>query len=143
MKEKLLVSACLLGEQVRYDGKGFALEEMDRLKEKYELIPLWPEVLDKLSAPRDPAEIGNGLEFTVNGQDVTENYQKGAEITLDCCLRNGITKAVLKARSPSCGKDRIYDGTYSGRVTTGHGLTTSLLLANGIEVYTENEIGGL
>ncbi|MFH5835393.1 DUF523 domain-containing protein [Proteiniclasticum sp. C24MP] len=143
MKEKLLVSACLLGEKVRYDGKGFEIGEIDRLREKFELIPMCPEVLGGLSVPRDPAEIRNGLVLTVNGKDVTKNYEESAWITLDYCRRNGITKAVLKARSPSCGKDRIYDGTYSGRLIEGHGVACRLLMENGIEVYTENEIGGL
>ena len=143
MKEKIIVSACLLGEKVRYDGAGFELEEMDLLKEKYELIPMCPEVLGGLSVPRDPSEIIDGLVLSINGKDVTANYEEGARITLDYCLKNGIRKAVLKARSPSCGKDNIYDGTFSNRLVEGHGVACRRLLENGIKVYTENEIGGL
>ena len=143
MKEKLLVSACLLGEKVRYDGTGFEIEEINRLRERYELIPMCPEVLGGLPVPRDPAEIRNGLVRTINGKDVTANYETGAGIVLDWCRRNGVEKALLKARSPSCGKDKIYDGTYTGTLTKGHGVACRLLLENGIKVYTENEIGGL
>lgn len=143
MKEKLLVSACLLGEKVRFDGKCHELKELDRLKEKYELIPMCPEVLGGLSVPRDPAEMHNGLVLTVNGKDVTANYERGARITLAYCLENGIRKAVLKARSPSCGKGQIYDGTYTKSLVEGHGVACRMLLENRIEVYTENEIGGL
>ncbi|WP_312652918.1 DUF523 domain-containing protein [Proteiniclasticum sp.] len=143
MKEKILVSACLLGEKLRYDGGGYDLPEIQRLKEKYELIPMCPEVLGGLSVPRDPAEIKDGFILTVNGNDVTKNFEDGAQITLKYCLQNGITKAVLKARSPSCGKDIIYDGTHTKKLIEGHGVTCALLLENDIEVYTESEIGGL
>lgn len=143
MKEKIIVSACLLGEKVRYDGTGFKIEEMDLLKEKYELIPMCPEVLGGLTVPRDPAEIIGGLVLSVNGKDVTASYEEGARITLEYCLKNGISKAVLKARSPSCGKDRIYDGTFSNQLVEGHGVACRRLLENGIDVYTENEIGGI
>ena len=143
MKEKILVSACLLGEKVRYDGGGYDLPEVQRLKEKYELIPMCPEVLGGLSVPRDPAEIKDGFILTVSGKDVTKNYEEGARITLKYCLENGITKAVLKARSPSCGKGMIYDGTHTRKLVEAHGVTCALLLANGIQVLTESEIGGL
>lgn len=143
MKEKILVSACLLGEKVRYDGGGYHLEEIQKLKEKYELIPMCPEVLGGLSVPRDPAEIKEGFILTVNGKNVTKNYKEGAEITLKYCLENGITKAVLKARSPSCGKGMIYDGTHTRNLIEGHGVTCALLMANDIQVFTESEIGGL
>ena len=143
MKEKMIVSACLLGEKVRFDGTGFELEEMNLLKEKYELIPMCPEVLGGLTVPRDPAEIIGDLVITVNGMDVTASYEEGARITLEYCLKNGISKALLKARSPSCGKDMIYDGTFSKKLVEGHGVACRRLLENGIEVYTENEIGGL
>ena len=143
MKEKMIVSACLLGEKVRFDGTGFELEEMDLLKERYELIPMCPEVLGELTVPRDPAEIIGGLVITVNGKDVTAHYEDGARITLEYCLKNGIRKAILKARSPSCGKGRIYDGSHTKTLTEGHGITCKLLLENDIEVYTESEIGGL
>lgn len=143
MKEKILISACLLGEKVRYDGKGNALNEIEKLKEKYELIPLCPEVLGGLPVPRDPAEIKDGLVLTREGRDVTESFRKGAEITLAFCLEKEIRIAILKARSPSCGKDLIYDGSHKKHLIEGHGLTCSLLLDHDIQVYTENEIGGL
>ena len=143
MKEKLLVSACLLGEKVRYDGQAFDPSKMSPLKEKYDLIALCPEVLGGLSIPRDPAEIRDGFVLTVNGDDVTKNYEEGARVTLQICLENGIKKAVLKARSPSCGKGKIYDGTYSKKLIDGHGVTCRLLMDHGIKVYSESEIGGL
>lgn len=143
MKEKILVSACLLGEKVRYDGGGYDPREMESLKKKYELMPMCPEVLGGLSIPRDPAENKEGFILTVNGEDVTKSYEDGARIALSFCLKNGIRKAVLKARSPSCGKGMIYDGTHTKKLTKGHGVTCALLLANDIQVYTESEIGGL
>jgi len=143
MKEKILISACLLGEKVRYDGKGTPVSEMEQLQEKFDLIPLCPEVQGGLPVPRDPAEIRNGLVLTREGKDVTDSFRKGAQMTLACCQESGITRAILKARSPSCGRDLIYDGSHSGRLTEGHGLTCALLLENNIQVYTENDIGGL
>jgi len=143
MREKLLVSSCLLGEKVRYDGEGFHAPVVLALSEKYDLHPFCPEVSGGLSIPRTPAERMGVSVATKNGMDVTAEYRLGAEKALAYCLKEDIRKAVLKSRSPSCGKGQIYDGTFTKTLTEGHGVTAELLLAHGIEVYTEEDLGGL
>ena len=142
-REKILVSACLLGEKVRYDGKDNYVEALERLKVDYDLIPLCPEVRGGLSVPRDPAEIIRGRILTNKGKDVTAQFLLGAEDVLDFCLKNNIHKAIMKARSPSCGKGRIYDGSFSNRLVGGNGVTVELLQRNHIKVYSEEELGGI
>ncbi|MGB4589934.1 MAG: DUF523 domain-containing protein [Clostridiaceae bacterium] len=141
-KEKIIVSACLLGNKVRYDGNDSFKEEIATLKEKYDLIPVCPEVLGGLSIPRDPAEITGNFVLTNKGTDVTVNFNVGAETVLDLCKANHISKAIMKSKSPSCGKGKIYDGSFSRRLIEGNGITVELLLKNNIKVYTENELGG-
>ena len=143
MMEKILVSACLLGEKVRYDGKGYDPSPLESLKEHYTLVPVCPEVLGGLSVPRDPAEILSGRVLTREGRDVTAEFEEGARKVLTLCHQEGITKAILKSKSPSCGKDRIYDGSHTKTLIPGHGKTVELLLESHITVYTEFELGGL
>lgn len=143
MREKLLVSSCLLGEKVRYDGEGFQYPEILALSENYDLHPFCPEVSGGLSIPRPPAERSGVSILTKNGKDVSAEYRLGAEKALAYCLKEDIRKAVLKSRSPSCGKGQIYDGTFTKTLTEGHGVTAELFLAHGIEVYTEEDLGGL
>ncbi|HSP48441.1 MAG TPA: DUF523 domain-containing protein [Clostridiaceae bacterium] len=138
LKEKLLVSACLIGVRVRYDGGDSRTESILRLEDRYDLIPLCPEVLGGLPVPRPPAEILLGKAVTEEGRDVTVNFEAGARITLDYCLENGIRKAILKSKSPSCGTGMIYDGSFTRTLTPGDGFTAELLRRHGIEVYSEN-----
>ena len=138
--KKLLISACLLGEACRYDGKSKPDFNVQQLAQKYELIPVCPEVLGGLPIPREPSEIVGNRVIMVNGNDVTVEYKKGAERTLDICTQNGCRIAILKSRSPSCGKGYVYDGTYTKTLTVGNGITTELLLKNGITVLNETEI---
>lgn len=142
-KEKIIVSACLLGNKVRYDGKDSFKEEIAALSEKYELIPVCPEVLGGLMIPRDPAEINGSLVLTNQGKDVTMNFREGAQTVLDLCKENHISKAIMKSKSPSCGKGKIYDGSFSHHLIDGNGIAVELLLKNDIKVYNENELGGL
>ena len=138
--EKLIVSACLLGVSCRYDGKSKPCEKVKRLAEKYELIPVCPEVFGGLSTPRPPSEMQNDGSFiNALGEDVTANYRKGAEETLRIAMENGCKLAILKEKSPSCGSGLIYDGTFSGTLVPGDGVTAELLKENGIEVYGETE----
>lgn len=139
MKEKLLVSACLLGEAVRYDGKSFDYPCIVALKERYDLYPFCPEVSGGLPIPRVPAERKGDKVLTLLGGDVTKEYVQGAEKALALCVQEGIQKALLKAKSPSCGKELIYDGTYTKTLTKGHGVACALLLKAGIDVFTEEE----
>ena len=131
MKENVLVSACLLGEKCRYDGKSKEYPEIICLKEKYNLIPVCPEVLGGLETPRTPCEIQNGR--------VISKYEKGAKTALEIALKNNCKTAVLKAKSPSCGKGKIYDGSFSKVLTDGNGVTADLLIKNNITVLTEEE----
>ncbi len=140
MKENIIVSACLLGESCRYDGKSKPCQVVINLKEKYNLIPVCPEVMGGLKTPRHPSEIIGESVIGKDGSDNTKEYKKGAEIALSIALQNDAKKAVLKAKSPSCGKGRIYDGTFSGTLKEGDGITAKLFMENGIEVLNENQI---
>ena len=140
MKENIIVSACLLGEKCRYDGKSKPCQAVINLKEKYNLIPVCPEVMGGLKTPRHPSEIIGDKVIGKDDSDNTKEYKKGAEIALNIALQNGAKKAVLKAKSPSCGKGQIYDGTFSGKLKEGNGITAQLFMENEIEVLTEEEI---
>lgn len=144
MKEKILVSACLLGVSVRYDGKSKANEELiDKLKD-YDFIPICPEVWGGLPTPRVPSEIINDKVINKDGIDVTDNYMRGAIEALNLARKFNIKKAILKSKSPSCGKNKIYDGSFTGSLIDGNGITAKLLMDNDIEVLTEDEfLGGL
>ena len=135
--EKILISACMLGISCRYDGKSKkAISESDlrALNERYQLVPFCPEIYGGLPTPRVPSERIFDKVLMKDGTDVTENYAKGASEALLLCRIMGIKKALLKARSPSCGKGRIYDGTFTGTLTDGNGVTAELLERNGIAV---------
>lgn len=139
-KRKVLVSACLLGEKCRYDGKSKPNEKVIALCEKYELVPVCPEVEGGLSTPRIPSERVGDRVVMKDGTDVTENYRRGASIACEVCRNNSIDLAIMKARSPSCGKGEIYDGTFSGILTAGCGVTSEMLIKSGVKVITEEEI---
>lgn len=140
----ILISACLLGVSCRYDGRSMPLPDrvILELKRKYHLIPVCPEIMGGLPTPRAPAEILPEQKKVLrkDGTDITEAYRRGAEETLRLAQLFGCKLAVLKERSPSCGKDRIHDGSFSGAMTDGDGITTALLRQNGIEVIGESEI---
>ena len=137
---KILVSMCLLGVPCRYDGKACLNEAVIALSKEHTLIPVCPEQLGGLCTPRMPAERRGKGVVTKDGQDVTQAYRAGAEQALALCRQLGCTLAVLKERSPSCGKGRIYDGTFSGSLTEGDGVCARLLEENGIKVYGESQI---
>ena len=142
-KQKILVSACLLGTPCRYDGKSKPCKEIISLGEKFDLIPVCPEVLGGLPTPRLPAERNGDSVIRNDGSDVTMEYCKGAQITLEIAKNQGINLAILKSNSPSCSNSKIYDGTYSGRLISGKGITAELLLKNGIFVLNEQELNKL
>ena len=141
--ENLLISACLLGVQCRYDGGSKPVMPTVALMEQYHLIPICPEQLGGLPTPREPSERQGRAVVMKSGTDVTAQYRRGAEQTLHLARLYGCKAAVLKERSPSCGSGRIYDGTFSGRLTSGDGVTAALLKENGIAVYGESEIEAL
>lgn len=139
----ILVSACLMGLSCRYDGSGCSQAGIERLKAAHHLIPVCPEVYGGLPTPREPAEIIGGRVVTKSGGDVTAQYQKGAEEALLLARRLDCRAALLKAKSPSCGKGEIYDGSFGGRLILGDGILARLLSEEGIPVFTEHEIEAL
>lgn len=130
----ILVSACLIGEKCKYNGgDNYSEKLMEFLKGK-EYIAICPEVLGGLPTPRTSCEIIRGRVIDQNGVDKTMEYEKGAEQALKIALEKGCKLAILQTRSPSCGKGKIYDGTFSKRLIVGDGKTVQLLEKNGIEV---------
>lgn len=141
MKEKLLISACLLGEPCRYDGGGNYVPAVEALRERFELVPVCPEQLGGLPTPRTPSERVGKRVLSREGADVTEAFRLGAERAAEAA--RGVTKALLKERSPSCGSRCVYDGTFSGTVVPGMGVTAELLAGKGVAVYSEECMGPL
>lgn len=140
MKKNILVSACLLGESCRYDGKSKPCERVIALKDTYNLIPICPEVMGGLPTPRVPSEICGERVLMKDDRDVTENYNRGAEIALSIARENACTVAILKEKSPSCGSGLIHNGHFDGGLVAGDGVTAALLKGAGIRVLGESEI---
>lgn len=135
-KEKILVSACLLGINCKYNGENNYSKEIDDFLKDYEVIPICPEIMGGLPTPRVPAEKLENKVVTKDGIDVTKEYIKGANECLFLAKKYNIKKALLKLRSPSCGIGKIYDGTFSHTIIDGDGVTAELLKNNGIEIIT-------
>ena len=142
MKKKALISSCLLGVDCRYDGKNNRLsaDVLRRLNEEYELIPVCAEVYGGLTTPRIPSERVGDKVLSKEGGDVTAQFQKGAGAVLYIAQTLGAELAVLKENSPSCGSGTVYDGTFSGRLIPGDGVTAELLKAHGICVIGEGQL---
>ena len=138
--KNILVSKCLLGYPCRYDGKSVTGVDISRLREKYNLIPVCPEIYGGLETPRIPSEIVGDKVIMKSGKDVTENYLRGAEAALMLCKSFDCKLALLKERSPSCGTKEVYDGTFSKTLRRGMGVTAKLLAENGIAVFGEGDI---
>ena len=136
--EKLIVSACLLGENCKYNGKNNYVDKIELLKDKFEIIPICPEVFGGLGIPRLKSEINNDIVINEKGLDVTKYFTFGATKALE--LAKDAKYALLKDGSPSCGSSYIYDGTFSSNRINGMGITTRLLKNNSIIVFSENEI---
>ena len=140
---RILVSACLLGVACRYDGKSKPNEGVIKLMEKHNLIPFCPEVTGGLSTPRHPSEIVGDKVVNDIGEDVTVQYKKGAEEALRIAKLFNCKYAILKEKSPSCGKGKIHNGKFDGGYIEGDGITTKLLKENDIIVLGESEINCL
>jgi uncharacterized protein YbbK (DUF523 family) len=144
--DKVLVSACLLGERVRYHGGDARIEHpiLARWSSEGRLVPSCPEVAAGLATPRPAAEIRAGSAgrrvLTSAGLDVTAAFERGAEAAVQTCATLGIRVAVLKDGSPSCGSHSIFDGSFSGRRIGGEGITAARLRAAGVRVFSETEI---
>lgn len=154
MSVKILVSACLLGRPVRYDGQASAFQErLADLQRRGCVVVFCPEVAGGLPVPRPPAEIvsgdgqgvlsGRAWVRTAAGDDVSEAFLRGARLTLALAQEHKVVAAVLKARSPSCGNAMIYDGSHTRTLVDGMGVTAALLVEHGIPVFNENEIDAL
>ena len=136
----ILISACLLGCACRYDGKSKPHPLAVELARRGLAVPVCPEQLGGLPTPRKPSERQGDRVVMADGRDVTAEYRRGAEEALHLARLYGCTAAVLKERSPSCGKGQIYDGTFTGTLTAGDGVTAELLTAGGVKVYGESEL---
>lgn len=141
MREKLLVSACLLGENCKYNGGNNYSPDVERLRERFEIVPVCPEQLGGLPTPRIPAERVGDKVLSRTGADVTAAFRAGAERALEAAQGTG--KALLKERSPSCGCTCIYDGSFTGQVIPGQGVTAELLARHGIKLYGESQVDEL
>ena len=150
--QNILVSACLLGERVRYDGLVLPVSDrlIDALKQIANVIPFCPEVTGGLPVPRFQSEISGGdgdlvidgksVVNDIKGNDVTSYFIAGAEKALETSMKNNIRAAILKEKSPSCGSSFIYDGTFTKILKSGRGVTAALLERHGISVFNEKEI---
>ena len=140
---RILISGCLLGVCCRYDGASKPHPLAEELSKKHELVPVCPEQLGGLATPRSPAERQGERIIAKTGVDVTDQYHRGAEEALKIYRLLGCEAAVLKERSPSCGKNGIYDGTFTGTLVSGNGVTAELFLKHGIPVYGESRLSEL
>ncbi|WP_419780770.1 DUF523 domain-containing protein [Maridesulfovibrio sp.] len=132
-----IVSGCLAGLCCRYDGGDNADERVMQLVAEGKAIPVCPEQLGGLTTPRPPCEITDGKVMSNEGADVTESFIRGAEEALKLAKLAGSNKAILKARSPSCGIGKIYDGTFNGNLIDGDGLFAAMLRKEGFKLETE------
>ena len=137
-KEKILISACLIGLNCKYNGGNNENSKLVELMKEKDLVPICPEQLGGLKTPRVSAERKQEKVITKEGVDVTKEYQKGAEEVLKLAKKLNIKKAILKSRSPSCGIDEIYDGTFSHTLIKRDGVAAELLKKNGIEVISSD-----
>ena len=137
---KIAVSACLLGENCKYNGGNNFSEKVAKYVEGHEVIPVCPEVLGGLPTPRTPAEIVDGIVTRKDGVSVDSEFRTGAQKALDIVIENQVELVILQSRSPSCGVNAIYDGTFSGKTIPGHGVFASLLEKNGIRVLDVADI---
>ena len=137
---RILCSACLLGARCRYNGEGKPSQRVMALLKDHELVPVCPEQLGGLPTPRPPCEMQeDGRVLNWQGDDQSTEFTRGAEEALMLFKLTGCEAALLKARSPSCGKGMIYDGSFSGTLKPGNGVFTQKLVNEGISVYTEED----
>jgi uncharacterized protein YbbK (DUF523 family) len=150
-KPPLIISACLLGVACNHEGRGSPRAVVDELAREHRLVPVCPEVLGGLPTPRAAAELrggdgaaviagsGDARVVNVEGEDVTAAYRRGAEAAVAVARAVGARRAVLKARSPSCGSAAVYDGSFTRRLVPGRGVTAAALAAAGLEVGSEED----
>lgn len=146
----ILVSSCLLGIRAKYNGGVNTVPKLVELCSTGMIVPACPEQLGGSPTPRPPAEIkggtgkdvlnGRARVYTNRGEDLTDLFIEGAGEVLKICRLCGVKAAILKERSPSCGRNLVYDGTFQGVRIPGTGVTAALLAAEGIPVYSEEDL---
>ena len=141
--ETILISACLLGDNVKYNGGNNYDERIEKLKEYYDIVPICPEMFGGLTTPRIPSEIKGDSIINKEGKDVTFEFNKGAHKVINIVNFCHCKKAILMDRSPSCGIHKVYNGKFNGTLIDGMGYTAKLLKSKGIELYTIDEIDEL
>ena len=141
-KIKVLISACLLGDNVKYSGGNNLTPELVMLLEKYnvDIVKVCPECFAGLPIPRLPSEIKEGKVYSKDGRDITEEFLDGAEKTYEVAERKQADFVILKERSPSCGSTHIYDGSFSGNIIPGQGITAKRLTEEKIKVFSEENL---
>ncbi len=137
---KVYVSACLLGQNVKYDGSNNYLLQIEELKKYAKLIPFCPEVAGKLPTPRTPSEIKGPMVISSDNKDRTMNFFLGATLAEELIINENIKYVLSKEKSPSCGVKKIYDGTFSHTLIDGEGITTRLLREHQVKIFSEEEI---
>ena len=137
---KIIVSACLLGENCKYNGGNNRCQKVLDFVKDHEVIPVCPEQMGGLSTPRLPAEISNGKVMNTEGVSVDAEFCKGAEAALEIALEKEATHAILQPRSPSCGCKQVYDGTFSKTLIPGKGVFAQMLADHGIELLEPNDL---
>ncbi len=140
--EKILISACLTGDNVKYNGGNNLIDNphIGKWLSQGRLVKVCPETEGGLSTPRPPSEIRGSKVVNIKGEDLTEEFAQGARLALEKAETMGIRYALLKQGSPSCGSKRIYDGTFSGTSTLGMGIAAGLLTAGGVKIFDETQI---
>lgn len=139
-KTCILVSACLLGKNCKYNGSNNYSAKVAEFIKDYDVIPICPEVMAGLSIPREPLEICNNRLITKEGADYTKNMMQACDEIKKIINEKKPILAILKARSPSCGKGAIYDGTFTNTIVSKNGMACDVILKEGIKVLHEEEI---
>lgn len=137
---KIGVSACLLGENCKYNGKNNFSSKLEEILKNHDLVAICPEVLGGLPTPRDPAEIVGEIVRTKDGRSVDDEFKKGAKKALELIKRSKVELVVLQSRSPSCGIGKIYDGSFTGKLINGDGIFAKLLKEEGIKAIDAEDL---
>ena len=137
---KIMVSACLLGENCKYNGGNNRSPELLHLLSGHEVVPVCPEVLGGLPTPRAPAEIVNGVVINREGVSVDDAFRLGAKKAIEMARQEKPDLIILQSRSPSCGVKEIYDGTFSGKLVPGHGIFAEMALQAGFRVIDAEDV---
>lgn len=140
---KIAVSACLLGENCKYNGGNNYSTKVSEFVKGHEVISVCPEVMGGLPVPRESSEIVDGVVRHKDGMSVDEEFRKGAELALKKVLENGVELVILQSRSPSCSVKEVYDGTFSGKLIQGQGVFAKLLKENNIRVLDVSELDNM